>query len=318
MTHYRSVLFCLVAFPLLMFAQQDSACTERTFPANVLDAHGQQVLGLTNEQFRADFQGKPAKITSANYKSGPQRIVMLVDVSGSMWFDAQQRQLTKLVANDMVSSGPAQAQLALATFSSKFEAVVKFGHDREAVREAILSLNPAVKTSSNPFPSGETALNDAILDAANMFENPQPGDVVYAITDGLDNGSKSTTGRVLQYLERRKTRLFASVIRNSRFVQLSGGTGGPERVGNTAKETGGYSTIFETDHLKNSALGASADALHQLYGLMASFYLLDVELPRDPDKPRELKLTVVDADGDKKKGMMVLHPQSVFPCLTAR
>jgi hypothetical protein len=31
-----------------------------------------------------------------------------------------------------------------------------------------------------------------------------------------------------------------------------------------------------------------------------------------------LKLTVVDADGDKKKGMMVLHPQSVFPCLTAR
>jgi len=89
-------------------------------------------------------------------------------------------------------------------------------------------------------------------------------------------------------------------------------------VGNTAKETGGYYTTLETDHLKNSALGASTNGVHQLYILMASFYLLDIELPKDPDKPRELKLTVVDANGNKKKGTMVLHPQNVFPCDATR
>jgi len=318
MTHFRTVLFFLVAFPLLMAAQQPIACEKRTFPANVVDEHGQQILGLTSEQFRADFQGQPVKVMSAKFEGGPQRILMLVDVSGSMWFDAQQRELVKLVADDIVSSGPPQAQLALATFSSKFETIVRFGQGRETVREAILSLNPAVKTSSTPFAPGDSAMHDAILEAASMFGSPQPGDVVYAITDGLDNRSKSSTGKVLQYLEQRNIRLFASVIHNGRFMQPSGGSGGPELLGKTAKETGGYFTILETDSPRKLGLGASTNAVHQLYGLMASFYLLDIELPKDPDKPRELKLTVADANGNKKKGTMVLHPQNVFPCAATR
>jgi hypothetical protein len=314
MTRFPTVLFFLAAFPLLMAAQQPIACEERTFPVNVVDIHGQQILGLTSERFRADFQGQPVKIMSAKFEDGPQRILMLVDVTGSMWFDVQQRELVKLVADDMVSSGPPQAQLALATFSTKFETIVKFGQSREAVREAILSLNPAVKTSSTPVASEETAMNDAILEAANMLGSPQPGDVVYVITDGLDNGSKSSTGKVLQYLEKQNIRLFASLIHNGRFMQLSGGPGGPELLGKTAEETGGYFTILETDSRRKSGLGTSTNVVRQLYGLMASFYLVDIGLPKDPDKPRELKLTVVDGNGNKKKGTTVLHPQNIFPC----
>jgi hypothetical protein len=100
-------------------------------------------------------------------------------------------------------------------------------------------------------------------------------------------------------------------------MQLSGGSGGPELLGKTAKETGGYFTILETDSPKKLGLGASTNAVHQLYGLMASFYLLDIELPKDPDKPQELKLTVVEANGNKKKGTTVLHPQNIFPCNVA-
>ena len=314
MTHFRTVLFFLVAFPLLAAAQQNSACEERTLPVNAVDSHGQQVLGLTSEQFRADFQGQTVKVLSAKFESGPQRILLLVDVSGSMWFDVQQRELIKLVANDIVSSGPPQAQLALATFSSKFETIVKFGQGREVVREAILALNPVIKTSSMPLSSAETAMNDAVLAAANMFGTPQPGDVVYAITDGLDNGSKTSTGKVLQYLEQRKIRLFASVIHNGRFMDLSSGSGGSELLGKAAKATGGYFTILETDSPRKRGLGASTNAVHQLYDLMASFYLLDIELPKDPDKAGELKLTVVEANGNKKKGATVLHPQKIFPC----
>jgi hypothetical protein len=312
MTHLRTVLFLLVAFPLLAAAQQNSACEERTLPVNAVDSHGQQVLGLTSEQFRADFQGQSVKVLSAKFESRPQRILLLVDVSRSMWLDVQQRELAKLVANDIVSAGPPQAELALATFSSKFETNVRFGQGRNAVREAILSLAAPPKIAETL--AGETALYDAILEAAKMFGDPQSGDVVYAITDGLDNESKTTTGKVLQYLEQRNIRLFVSVIHNSRFILMSGAGGGPEIVGKTARETGGNYTILETYDPKKSAPGASTVAVHQLYDLMASYYLLDIELPKDPDKPRELKLTVVDANGKKKKATNVLYSQTVFPC----
>lgn len=301
-----------------MAAQRLGGCKQRALSVNVVDAHGQQILGLTSEQFRAAFQGQPVKVMSAKFEGGPQRILMLVDGSGSMWFDAQQRELIRLVANDMVSSGPPQAQLALATFSSNFEAIVKFGQDREAVREGILGLNPTVKSFSQPS-SGETALNDAILEAANMFENPHPGDVVYAITDGLDNGSKSATGRVRQYLEQRNIRLFVSVIHNPSFgvPRGTGAADGAELVINTAKETGGYHVVFETDG-PSKAFSKAKDAVRQLYKLMASFYALEIELPKEPDKPRELKLMIVDVNGSKEKGVTVLHSQNVFPCAVSR
>jgi hypothetical protein len=315
MTYFRPVLFFLAAFPLLMAAQQHNPCQKRVLLINVVDAHGQQVLGLTGKQFRPKLQGQPVKVMSAKFGAGPQRILILVDVSGSMWADAQQWELVKFVADDILSAGPPQAQLALGTFSNKVETNVKFGQGREAIREAILSLNP--KSKSIPKRSGETALNDAILEAANMFGSPQPGDVVYAITDGLDNESKNTTKRVLQYLGQRNIRLFATVIHNNRFIQHPGGPDGPELVGKTAKETGGYYTIVETDRLGNLALGASTNTVRQLYGLMSSFYLLDIELPKEPDKPREVKLTVVDTNGNKKKGTIVLYPQNIFPCAVA-
>jgi Mg-chelatase subunit ChlD len=315
MTHFRPVLLFLAAFPLLVAAQQHNLCQKRVLLVNVVDAHGQQVSALTGEQFRANLQGQPVKVMSAKFGAGPQRILILVDVSGSMWTDRQQWELVKLAVEDVVSAGPGQAQLALATFSNRFEANVPFGKGREAVREAILNLNPTSKSIPKRF--GGTALNDAILEAADMFGSPHPGDVIYVITDGLDNESKNTTGKLLQYLGQRSIRLFATVIHNNRFIQFSEGPDGPELLGKTAKETGGYYTILETDRSGNLALNASTNMVRPLYGLMSSFYLLDIELPKEPDKPWELKLAVVDTNGDKKKGTMVLYPRNIFPCAAA-
>lgn len=313
MTYFRRVLLFLVVFPLLVSAQQHGSCEQRSFAVNVVDAHGQQILGLTSERFRATFQGQPVRVLSAGLKAGLQRIFLLLDVSGSMWADAQQRELVKLVAGDLVSAGPQQAQLALATFSSKVETKVRFGQERGDVCEAILGLNPPSK--SIPGPSDETALNDAILEAANMFGSPQPGDVIYAITDGLDNESKTSTGRVIEYLGQRNIRLFVTVVRNGRFVQFSTRpASGAELVGSTAKKTGGSYTILETDRPWNPGAGASTNGVRQLYDLMASFYLLEIKLPKEPEKPTELKLAAVDANGKKEKGLTVLYPQNISPC----
>jgi len=313
MTLLRIAWLFIVATPLLMAAQEHSMCEDRKLPANVVDAHGQQILGLTTDQFRAEYQGQLLKVKSSKFESAPQRIVLLVDTSRSVSFDPQQWELVKTVANDMVSAGPPQAELALATFSSTSEANVRFGLGRKAVQEAIRGLTAPPKIANTL--AGETALYDAILQAAKMFGDSQLGDVVYAITDGLDNESKTTTGKVLLYLEQRNIRLFVSVIHNSRFIPMPGAGGGPQVVGKAARETGGYYAILETD---KSAPLASTTAVQQLYALMASFYLVDIELPKDPDKPRELKLTVIDANGKKRKATTVLHSQNVFPCGAAK
>ena len=71
---------------------------------------------------------------------------------------------------------------------------------------------------------------------------------------------------------------------------------------------------METDSHRKLGLSASTNMVRQLYGLMTSFYLVEIELPKDPDKPRELKLNVVDANGNKKIGTIVLYPQNIFPC----
>lgn len=313
MTLFRAFLLFVLAIPLQMTAQEQGNCEHRKLPVNVVDVHGQQISGLTTDQFRAEYQGQSVIVKSSEFESVPQRIVLLVDTSRSVSVDAQQWELVKSVANDIVSAGPPHAELALATFSSKFEANVGFGADRNALQKAIRGLAAPPKIANTL--AGETALYDAILQAAKMLGDSQLGDVVYAITDGLDNESSTTTGKVLQYLEQRNIRLFVSVIHNGRFMPMPGsGQGGPAVVGKAARETGGYNTILETDGPKKSASGASTTAVHQLYALMSSFYLFDIELPKDPDKPRELKVTVVDSNGKKKKDTTILHSHNVFAC----
>lgn len=315
MRYLGTIFIFLLAFPALIIAQQYKDCREHVFPTNVVDLHGQQVSDLTSEQFRAIFLGQPATVISAEFQSRPQRILMLVDVSDSMSDDPKQWQLVRLVVDDMVSYGPFQAQLALVTFSDTVEIDVRFGQNRDAVRGAIFSFKPRSKTASNAAgkdTQGGTAFNDAILEAAKMFGSPQPGDMIYAITDGYENESKNSSAKVLPYLEQRGIRLFAAVIHNRNFMPLYSQAGGPELVAEDAEKTGGSQIVLETGS-PDAELNRAKNRLRQLYDLMASFYLIHIELPKEPDKPRELKLTVASISAHKK-GMMVLYPQNIFPC----
>ena len=127
---------------------------------------------------------------------------------------------------------------------------------------------------------------------------------------------------MVQYLEQRGIRLFASVIQGRLFQPpVIGGVTekgaemvlGAEIVGDTAEATGGYHVTFTTgDPVK--AFDKSKGAVRQLYNLIASFYVLDLQLPEEPRKTQELKLTVTDINGNTEKGMTVMHPRNPFLC----
>src|SRR5512139_2493676 len=63
---------------------QETTRTERTILATVIDEQGSIVKGLTAGNFRGKFRGKPVQINSVKFDSGPRRVVILLDASGSM------------------------------------------------------------------------------------------------------------------------------------------------------------------------------------------------------------------------------------------
>ena len=135
--------------------------------ANVVDAHGHQIVGLTKDQFRASLRNKSVSIAQAKFETGPERILILVDANRSMLEEMEQSQLLKIVATDIVLNGPPQAQLSLIIFSSTVETKVGFNQERDAISKAILGLSATPKLEPNP--SRPIALNDAIFDAAIFF-----------------------------------------------------------------------------------------------------------------------------------------------------
>ena len=56
----------------------------RPIVVNVFDMHGRVISNLTKENFRVRLNGKPAAVLDARYSVAPRRIVILLDMSGSM------------------------------------------------------------------------------------------------------------------------------------------------------------------------------------------------------------------------------------------
>ena len=79
--------FLSAALPILSFcafAQSAASIPARSILVNVLDRSGNAVRDLTNNNFRVKVNGRPAAISGASYSLAPRRIVVLLDMSGSM------------------------------------------------------------------------------------------------------------------------------------------------------------------------------------------------------------------------------------------
>lgn len=80
-----SAILGLVVFASAGLAQQTANTPEtRSVIVNVLDRQGTPVRNLTKDNFVAHLNGKPVEVLDAHYSVAPRRIVVLLDVSGSM------------------------------------------------------------------------------------------------------------------------------------------------------------------------------------------------------------------------------------------
>jgi hypothetical protein len=202
-----AAIIILPAFFCPGFAQQvpDSSKGKRSVVVNVLDVHGNAVRDLAKENFRMRVNGMPVEVLDARYSIAPRRIVILLDISGSMAGSAKWR-IAREAVDDLLTATPTDVPIAMLTFASNVHDTFDFFESRGLIANW-LSKGPGQQP--NLKLAARTALFDAILGGLKFLTPVQPGDTLYVITDAGDNASEATLVQTKKALLNAGVQLFA-------------------------------------------------------------------------------------------------------------
>jgi hypothetical protein len=301
---------------------QDSGCTRRTIAVGVVDSAWNLVPNLGAANFRGKLRGHDVQILSAAVDTSPRRIVLLLDASGSMTYSDQGWKTEVTVAESLIKLAPPRASIGQIGFSERVLDTQDFDQEPSALLKNLSALAKVCEEPRNSLLG--TALYDAIARAQRVLGAPKVGDVIYALTDGLDNKSQAKPRMVEEDLLGAGVRLFGvfmdlnSAIRRTRM---------PDEVGanqfrSIVETTGGSlltlpytKTLWPYINIKAKTADGIVDlAFQRMYQQMGEFYRLDVRLPETVNKPTKWKLEVVDSDGKPMKGVEVHYPQELMSC----
>lgn len=184
-----------------VFSAQRPAPTPQTVPtfasksamvmlsATAVDGRGRAVAGLDGEEFLVLDEGRPQRIEHfVEDTTTPARILVLVDVSGSM--DGQLRITSaRMAATQFLDGLGSQDFVSLAGFDSDYFVLVDWTRERRRILDAFFGLKPF----------GSTALHDALDRAAQDLASQAEGRrAVVVITDGIDTASRGTPDEVIE------------------------------------------------------------------------------------------------------------------------
>lgn len=282
---------------------------------NVRDHLGRLVAGVPPAGFRGKFHGKPITIRSVRMSDTPQRIVLLLDASGSISQSGHTWDTARMVAGDLLSNP--QRRAATVVFASKIELSLDFSHTAEDMLHRLQNLQNVRKAISKN--DRKTALLDTVMYALRLLKDPMPGDSIYAVSDGGDNSSHFHVEEVQQALLASGVRFFAFYMTDSTFRPKEQLTG-PPLLHALADNSGG--AVLDLPDTSGSILYDLSpkgrvqlfSQLAYVYDLMGHFYLLDVTLPAVVDKRRRWEWSVVDERGHARKDLDLMYPAEVVPC----
>jgi hypothetical protein len=145
-----------------------------------------------------------------------------------------------------------------------------------------------------------------------MFGPLRPGDVLYVITDGVDNFSETRPAAVTQELVSAGIRLFAFAIANQGFAY---GTGELERM---VEDTGGVVAAGSATDWRAFRAGQGTSpigaALHTQHRQLLGFHRLELELAEAIVRPQAWNLTLKGLGENEMKNLELSYPPRLFPC----
>ena len=289
-----TLVACLLAVPGIAGQQPTFRAgrdTVRVF-ATVTDKDGRLVTTLTQDSFEVRDDGRPQPITQFDNTPQPIRLILMLDVSGSMegnlplLRDAGAQLFARLRPDDVARVG---------TFGREVSISPSFTHDADQLSAALPTMIPA--DAPTPLWRGI----DQALDAFGNGEDTRK--VILVLSDGKDTGSMSFHGRpasqggVIDRARREDVMIYAVGMR-SRSTQSRPpgmGPGGLQAMlladlpdpglARVAEDTGGGYTEIRFGQDLGAAFAAVADELH-------TQYLLGFAPPKRDGKVHDINVRV--------------------------
>lgn len=300
----RGILACASAFVLAVCANpavcgQQAPCTRREIPVSVVSHAGQPVSGLTPAAISAKVGGKPVQISSVSPPNSPPAVLLLLDTSGSMRDFPGGPKAEADFAESLVSQLPATTPVELAIFGRDFLPVMAPTVDRSSLHVAFEHIRDEWARVSPPY--GATALNEALLECLSPRFNLKPGDVIFVVTDGMDNASSSKMARARAAFLLAGIRVFSAISSESHGMKR---VHDPEFVHDIVESSGGESIDIPISPTEwKAALAPSVSA-------MTDCWLLTVDLPANMTGPQKFQLQITD----KTIHAGLRYPRQAFPC----
>jgi hypothetical protein len=288
----------------------------RSIVVSVFDARGSAIAQLSKESFRVRLNGKPVAVLDARYSVAPRRIVILLDMSGSMIGDNPKWMIARDAVEDLLAQAPADAPVAMLTFAGGTQDVFDFPQGHKAIAkwlEGGPTQRPSLKQPAR------TALFDGILEALRLLGAVQPGDAIYAITDGGENASHASAAKARAAILQSGTRLFTFLFAEDlepvwqreyrnfflSIVDDSGGLscGVAERP---------FRSWFDIEYAYGKDAREKAKLCTQGVGAQVrGSWTLDIETP-PPERSRKVRLEVVSSEGRARKDVGIAYPRFLF------
>ncbi len=267
----------------------------------VVDESGHLVIDLTRDDFEILDNGRPEAISQFSNAIQPIKVVMMLDMSGSMTGNLQLlrnaavQMFTRLLPDDLARVG---------SFGDRITLSDKFTNDQnELIRALWTQLTPG----------GETPLWAAINVAMTALGHSDNRRVVLVLTDGRDTsnfwsgttGSSSTLPAVVKRAQVEEYLLYAIGLQSrgaiGRFGRGMDDEPDPGLRDLAAETGGGYFELHAADAL-GPAFARVADELHRQY-------LLGFIAPDTDGKLHQITVNVKRAGASARARRNYLAPQ---------
>jgi hypothetical protein len=191
-------LFCVCALPGPASAPHFEA---HTVPLAVVTADGNPVTDLQSPNVRVSARND--QVTSLNLDTGPRRIVLLLDTSGSMGIPNRKVTLLQAAlhtAGLFLNRVPSFDLFSVYAFAEKQKKLVPITHDMGAIYAAISAFSSSDIEEHKKEYGARTDLMKAFTSVlAVLSDSPQFGDAMIIFSDGLF--PRSDEGDILTYYD---------------------------------------------------------------------------------------------------------------------
>ncbi len=273
--------------------------------ATVMDRDGRLVTNLTQKQFEVRDEGKAQPISLFDNSPQPIRLIVMLDVSGSMQGNLP---LLRAAGEQLIARLRQEDRARVGTFGDEVTLSPTFTRDRGELMNAL----PASIPPDAPTPLWRAV--DAALDGFKIEDGtanagnasmPDARPVILVLSDGKDSGPTSFRQRYVsqaEVIERARDEgvmIYGVAMRSRgpRQIQPGIGPGGLQAMlsadlpdpglARVAEETGGGFLEIRFGQELGAAFASVADELH-------SQYLLGYPPPRRDGKVHDVEVRVTE------------------------